>query len=334
MPASAAAERGGLDPVATFRGDLTTIGRVRVTRRVVSLLPATTEVVAALGHADLLVGRSHECDHPAVVATLPVLSRPRREPVGTSADIHRGVLELLEQVLSIYRIDADALRTAAPDLIVTQDLCRVCAVGRDEVVEAARTHLGGDVEVLTSSPSTLDEVFADIGRIGAALGDIDAGARLVDELRAGLTAVAAAVEGRPHRRVLLLEWVDPLMAGGNWAPELVEVAGADPVLGVRGGHSPIIDLGDVVGADPDVIVVAPCGYDLDRAWQEREVLRRLPGWDELTAVRRGEVVVADGSAFFNRPGPRLVESAAIVAAAVHGVGPAVAMEGVAWRRWI
>jgi iron complex transport system substrate-binding protein len=299
-------------------------------RRVVSLLPSMTETVAALGHAGALAGRSHECDFPAEVGDLPVVSRPRREPVGTSAEIHRGVVELLEDVLSIYRVDPDALREADPDLIITQDLCRVCAVAEDEVVAAAREYLGGEVEVLTSSPMTLDEMYADVVRVGEALGDRPAADRLVARLREELDALSDLVDGRGRPRVVLIEWADPLMTGGHWAPELILIAGAEPVLGNAGGHSPMIDPADLRDADPDVILVAPCGYDLDRAVKEHEVLTRMEGWGELAAVRGGRVAFADGSAYFNRPGPRLTTSAQIVAAVAHGVGPGMELQGHGW----
>lgn len=299
--------------------------------RVVSLLPAATEIVAALGHVDRLVGVSHECDHPPEVVDLPVVSRPRREPPTASREIHRNVLELLEDVLSIYRVDPGALRTADPDLIITQDLCEVCAVPEDAVTAAAREHLDRPVEVLTTSPLTLDGVLADVGRIGAALGD-EAGAELLAErMRGELDRLGDAVAGRPRPRLALLEWADPPMAGGNWAPELVRLAGADPVLGAPGGHSPTITADELAGADPEVILVAPCGYGLDRALRDRSALAALDGWEQLTAVREGRVAFADGSAYFNRPGPRLTTSAAIVAAVAHGVGPAVELEGRAWE---
>lgn len=302
-------------------------------RRVVSLLPATTEVVAALGHGDHLVGRSHECDHPAEVSELPIVSRPRREPVGTSADIHRTVTELLGEVLSIYELDPGALRDAAPDLIVTQDLCRVCAVAESEVEAAARAHLGDHVEILTCSPATLADVFDDVVRIGSALDDRAAAERLVARMRRDLAGLSDLVADRGRPRVTLLEWTDPMMAGGNWAAELVEAAGGTPVLGVRGGHSPTITPAELAAVDPDVLVVAPCGYDLPRAQQEAAVLAATDGWQELSAVRADRVAFVDGSAYVNRPGPRLVDTAQILAAIVHGVGPAVALEGVAWAWW-
>lgn len=302
-------------------------------RRVVSLLPATTEIVAALGHADRLVGRSHECDHPSTVTELPVVSRPRRELPATSAQTHRQTLALLEDVLSIYEVDVAALREAGPDLIITQDLCEVCAVPVDAVLAAARQHLDADVEVLTSSPTTLAGVLHDVHRIAAALGDRPAGDRLVGRCRSELDALTASLRGRQRPTVALLEWVDPLMAGGNWAPELIEAAAAEPVLGVRGGHSSVLDPARLVEADPDVIVVAPCGFPLDRAVREREILETLDGWSDCSAVRNGRVAFVDGSAYVNRPGPRLVTSAQIIAAIVHGTGPGLELEGVGWQRW-
>ncbi len=299
--------------------------------RVVSLLPSATEIVAAIGHADDLVGRSHECDFPPEVVDLPVVSRPRREPVGTSREIHRGVVDLLEQVLSIYEIDPTALRAADPKLIITQDVCNVCAVAEEEVIEAARAYLGGQVDVLTSSPMTLQEVFADVLRIGEAFGDRASAEGLVARLPAQIDDLATSVAGLSRPRLALLEWTDPLIAGGHWAPELIEIAGAEPVLGARGKPSPIVTLEALRDCDPDVILVAPCGYDLARALQDRRMLQASPGWHELSAVRSGRVAFADGSAYFNRPGPRLVTSAAIVAAVTHGVGPGTELEGRAWR---
>lgn len=301
-----------------------------VPRRVVSLLPSTTEIVAALGYADCLVGRSHECDHPPAVVDLPVVSRPRREPIGTSAEIDRGVRELLRDVLSIYEVDPVALRAAGPDLVITQDLCRVCAVDRSAVDAAVREHLGTDVEVLTSSPVTLDDVLHDVRRVATALGDAAAGERVVDRLRVGFADLRALVPGRPRPRVLLVEWVDPLLAGGHWSPELVDIAGGEPVQVEAGAGAPVLTPEALQAADPDVIVVAPCGFDLLRAEQEAEVLAAVPGWEGLRAVRKDRVYYADGSAYFNRPGPRLVESAAIIAAAAHGVGPGRALEGSGW----
>lgn len=289
--------------------------------RVVSLLPSTTEIVVALGHGGDLVGRSHECDYPPGVEDLPVVSRPRREPVGTSAEIHRGVLDLLEDVLSIYQVDARALAAAAPDLVLTQDLCRVCAVSQAEVARAARKVLDRELEIVTCSPLALAEVLNDVERIAAALGDRPAGVRLRRELQAGFDRVRATAPPTDRPRVAVLEWVDPLMGCGNWAPELVQIAGGEPVLATPGGHTPFADPAALATADPDVIIVGPCGYTLERSLDEIPVLERVPGWRDLRAVRAGRVAFIDGSAYLNRPGPRLLDTAQIFANILAGDEP-------------
>lgn len=280
--------------------------------RVASLLPSTTEVVAALGHADLLVGRSHECDDPASVTRLPILSRPRSEPVGTSREINDRVESLLLDALSIYEVDPEALRAANPDLIITQDLCRVCAVDESEVRGAVAAHLDHDVTIVTCSPMTMAAVLDDVVRIAEALGDEDGGRRLRDRLQTDLDAIREA-NPPTGRRVAVLEWIDPLMGCGNWAPELVEIAGGTPVLATPGGHTPFTTFDQLVTAEPDLIVIGPCGFDLDRASQELPLLEAEPAWRELPAVRAGRVALLDGSAYLNRPGPRLVDTARFLA---------------------
>jgi iron complex transport system substrate-binding protein len=196
-----------------------------------------------------------------------------------------------------------------------------------------RTHLCDHVGILSCSPDTFAGVLDDVRRIGAALGDEATADRLVDAMRRGLEDVAASVAGRDRPTLTLLEWTDPLMAGGNWSAELIEAAGAEPVLGVRGGHSPAVTPAELRAADPEVLVVAPCGYDLARTQQEAAVLEATDGWYELAAVRAGRVAFVDGSAYVNRPGPRLVDTAQILAAIGHGVGPGVGLEGTAWSWW-
>lgn len=289
----------------------------------ISLLPSSTEVVAALGLRDHLVGRSHECDHPPEVTSLPACTRPKFEPDGSSYDVDERVRALVQEGLSVYRVDADRLAELRPDVILTQDQCEVCAADLGAVERAARDLLDGHVRVHSSSPATLDDVLEDVAAVGRTLGAAERGERLARELRERLEAVERRVEevkgagGAERPRVALVEWIDPLMAAGNWMPTLVEMAGGRPLFGTPGEHSPWLEWSSLREADPDVIVVLPCGFELERTRSELPALTGRPGWSELEAVRRGRVHLADGHRFFNRPGPRLVESLEILAEMLH-----------------
>ena len=273
--------------------------------RIVSLLPSATEIVCLLGLGDQLVGVSHECDHPpAEVAGVPPVTSSLIPADATSAEIDRLVRERVAGRRPLYRLDGDGLAAARPDLIVTQALCDVCAVDEAEVSRVA-AGLAKRPQVVTLEPTSLAGVFDAIGAVAAAAG-VDPG-RAVGDLRRRVAAVAARA---PTRRptVAFLEWLDPPFCGGHWNPELVELAGGREVLGRAGQPSRRVTWDDVAAADPDVIAVAPCGYDLPRARADLAVLAGRPGWASLRAVRDGRVLTFDGSAYFNRPGPRLVDS--------------------------
>jgi iron complex transport system substrate-binding protein len=282
--------------------------------RIVSLIPSATEIVAALGGGGDLVGRSHECDFPAGVAALPALTAPRIDLGGGSAAIHAEVTRALTEGLAIYRVDLDLLATLRPDVIVTQDQCEVCAASLAQVEEAVCAVLPTRPTIVSLKPNALADVFDDFRRVASAIGRDARDA--VGALRQRLDAVAARGHGiRP--RLAFLEWVDPLMGSGLWTPELIALAGAEPVFGAAGVHTRARPATALREADPDVILVAPCGYTVAQSLAERDVLEALSGWRELSAVRAGRVAVADGNAFFNRPGPRLAESAEIVATVLN-----------------
>jgi iron complex transport system substrate-binding protein len=285
--------------------------------RIVSLLPSATEIVCAVGLRDALVGRSHECDFPPGVERLPALCEPKVPVHGASAEIDRAVRRVVADGLSVYRVDAEALRALAPDVIVTQTQCEVCAVSEADVVAATCDWAGSGVRIVSLAPARLDDVFADIERVGAALGVAARGTAAVASLRARLAALAARTRDLPQPGVACIEWLDPLMAAGNWVPELVELAGGRNLFGSVGEHSPWLEWGAVGAADPDAIVAMPCGFDLARTRGEMLALERLPGWDSLRAVRTGRVAIVDGHQYFNRPGPRLVESAEILTEILH-----------------
>jgi iron complex transport system substrate-binding protein len=287
--------------------------------RVVSLLPASTEIVCALGGRDRLVGRSHECDFPADVRSLPALTAPKFALDGSSYQIDERIEAIVAEGLSIYRVDAALLDTLAPDLIVTQAQCDVCAVTTRDVEAAVCRMVGSRPRIVSLAPNSLDDIWRDIGHVAEALDVPERGRALVAALQSRLAAIGARV-GAVARRptVATIEWVTPLMAGGNWMPTLVELAGGDNLFGVAGAHSPWLSFAELVARDPDVILVVPCGWDLARARRDLPLLQREPAWSRLSAVRHGRVFVADGNQYFNRPGPRVVESLEILVELLHG----------------
>jgi iron complex transport system substrate-binding protein len=289
-------------------------------RRVVSLIASATEIVCGLGRGGALVGRSHECDFPAEVLRLPALTAPKFKVAGSSAEIDARVRQIVREGLSVYRVDAEALAALAPDLILTQDHCEVCAVSLADVEAATCTWTGRPVTIVSLKPDSLADAYADIRKVAQALGVPEAGNALVERMQRRIAAVDALVAGRPRPRVAFIEWVEPLMAGGNWMPELIEAAGGRNLFGTAGKHSDWMQWEEIRAADPDAIVVAPCGYDLARCLQELPLLQAKPGWADLAAVRASRVYFADGNAYFNRPGPRLADTAEILAEMLHPRG--------------
>jgi iron complex transport system substrate-binding protein len=301
--------------------------------RVVSLLPSATEIVAALGFADALVGRSHECDYPEEVASLPVCTAPKIDPRGSSEEIHRSVSALLAQTLSVYRVDAERLRDLEPTHVVTQVQCEVCAVSLDEVERALAGWTEKRPRLTPLNPASLSDVFADIERVAAALGAPERGSRLVARIYERMAAVASAARAVPDRpRVATIEWLSPLMTAGNWMPELVQMAGGEDVLGRPGRHSDWISWETLRSADPDVILVIPCGFSLERIEREIDLLTALPGWSGLRAAATRRVYLAEANQYFNRPGPRLAETLEILAEILHPTRFAFGREGTGWRR--
>ena len=301
--------------------------------RVVSLLPSSTEIIHALGCGDRIVGRSHECDYPAGITALPPCTAPKFDPNGTSREIDERVKAVLQDAVSVYSVDTALLDDLAPDLVVTQSQCELCAVSLADVQAAVRELVGSKPDVLSLEPNALGDVWRDIASVAGALGVRERGEALLAQLRERLGAIARRARETGRRpRVACIEWYDPLMAAGNWVPELVEIAGGEDVLGVRGEHSAWLEWAALEGADPQAIVLMPCGFDIPRSRRELSALTGRAEWMRLEAVQRGEVFVTDGNQFFNRPGPRLVESAEILAEILHPDAFAFGHEGAGWER--
>lgn len=298
--------------------------------RIVSLLPSLTELVFALGRGDELVGVTHECDFPLDARALPRVTRSRVAPEATSAEIDRAVST---EGGSLYELDAAVLADLEPDLILTQSQCDVCAVS-EEAVRSAAAQLSGTATVVSVNPIDLAGIFSMFRRIGDRL---DARDR-AEELILGFESLALEILRRradqPSPRVVLLEWTDPPFDCGHWNPDLIALAGGVEVLGRPGKDARRVEWGRVVAARPDVLIVAPCGFDLERTEADLDGLRRRPGWDAIPAARRGLVTLVDGSSYFARPGPRIVESLAIAAAAIDPDRCADLAPPTGWKRLV
>lgn len=285
--------------------------------RIVSLLPSATEIVHAVGLGDRLVGVSHECDHPAAVRGLPRVTRSLIPADATSAEIDAAVRDGVRKRQPLFALDAALLASLRPDLVVTQALCDVCAVAEGKVA-AALAGLPGPPRVLTLEPHRLGDVLAGMQAVADAAGAADAGRAAVAALQRRIDAVAArSAAVAAHPRVMLLEWLDPPFTAGHWSPEIVRLAGGAEVLGREGERSRAVAWDDVRGADPEVLVVACCGFDVDRTRQELPLLTGRPGFRDLACVRSGRVYLMDGNAFFSRPGPRLVDALEALAHLLH-----------------
>ncbi len=286
--------------------------------RVASLLPAATEIVCAVGAEADLVGISHECDFPETVRRLPALTRARVRPAGPSHDIDREVRLVLQDALAVYEIELARLEAARPDVIVTQDLCDVCAVSFSDVCAATAALVHQAIRIVNLHPTRFDDIWADIARVADALGRAAEGAKVVSDLQARVSAITTRSSARGERpRVVAIEWLDPVMLGGMWMPELIERGGGIPLVTRPGDHAPTLTRDALQELSPDVVLIKPCGFPLDRTLEELPLLRASLPWESWRAVHAGRVYVADGNAYFNRPGPRIVESLEILAACLH-----------------
>ena len=299
-----------------------------------SLLPSATEIIHALGLGRYQIGRSHECDYPPSVLSLPVCTRPAIPVTDSSAEIDRFVKERLASALSIYEVNIDLLRTLQPTHIITQTQCKVCAVSLDDVQLALKNQIGNAAEIVSLETYALCDLWCGIRQIARECKEIAAGERVVTALQNQMDAMAKhALHTEIRPRVAAIEWLDPLMAAGNWIPELIEKAGGENLFGTAGQHSPWMTFEQLIEADPDVIIAMPCGFDLPRTRDEMAHLEKREEWKSLRAVKTGQVFLCDGNQYMNRPGPRLVESLQIFAEILHPEQFPLDLKGVGWERW-
>jgi iron complex transport system substrate-binding protein len=307
--------------------------------RIVSLFPAATEMICAIGLADALVGVSHECNWPAEVTSLPSLTRSRVDSAADSAAIDAQVKSLLAAGEDLYELDAQLLAALRPTLIVAQAQCEVCALSAGAVQSALRAGANlSATDLIALNPRSLDDVLVDLESIGRAAGHEKDAHRFSSSLRQRIGEVrrqVAAGPAGPRPRVAVIEWIDPLMVAGHWTPELVALAGGDYGLAAPGRPSPYVPWPELLSYAPERIVVAPCGFDLGRTRREATALENRPGWSTLPAVQAGRVLLVDGDAYFNRPGPRLVDVLELLAAWLGGLPAscenAAPYPGALWR---
>lgn len=299
--------------------------------RIISLLPSATEIVAALGFGDHLVGRSHECDFPLGVERLPICSSTKIPVQRTSYEIDGRVKEIVAEGLSVYRVDADRLRELRPDLILTQTQCAVCAVTPRDLEQALCTWTGAQPEIISLEPNNLDDVWNDMRRVGDALGVSTRAEGLIERLGKRLARICnKAQTGSSRPTVAAIEWLGPLMAGGNWMPDLIEIAGGRSLFAKAGEHSNWLEWSTLSEADPEVILLLPCGFKIAQTIRDLNLLTDNPAWANLRAAQQERVYLIDGHHYFNRPGPRLVESAEIVAEILHPELFAFGHRGTGW----
>ena len=284
--------------------------------RIATLLPSATEICCALGLADEIVAVTHECDYPPEIRNRPVVVHPLVDSRVPSREIDAQVEAAVARGEALYRIDAGALAAARPELLITQDLCHVCALPSMDV-DTIACALPQSPRILRLHPHSLGDILEEILKVGAATRREAAARRVVTSLRDRIGRVEAAVHGRPRMRVFCMEWLDPPFCGGHWMPEVVGLAGGREVLGRHGQPSVRVEWAEVVRAAPEVIVLTLCGFDVDRTLREVRRLETMPEWRELGAARAGRVYATDAGSFFSRSGPRIVDGLEILAAILH-----------------
>ncbi|MEA5616872.1 cobalamin-binding protein [Cronbergia sp. UHCC 0137] len=300
--------------------------------RIVSLIPSGTEILASLGLSKYIVGRSHECDYPPEITNLPICTTARLNSKASSRDIHDGINNLLQSSLSIYQIKIEVLEQLQPTHIITQDQCDVCAASLSDVEQAVGKLIHTKPEIISLQPQTLKDVWGDIERIGNTF-QVDS-VKILENLEARVKICQRKLEGLSLKEmptVACIEWTDPLLFAANWIPELVNLAGGQTLFSIMGGTAAHLHWETLITRNPDIIILMPCGFNLQRTQQEAELLTYRPEWETLHAVKAGRVYVTDGNSYFNRPGPRLADSLEILAEILHPEIFDYGYKGIGWE---
>lgn len=286
--------------------------------KIVSLLPSATEIVCRLGLESSLVGVSHECDYPAPVTHLPRLTASKINPRKSSSEIHRSVAELLKSAISVYDLNLDLFRSLQPDWVITQDLCDVCAVSFQQVEDACRQVCEKDTKIISLRPNKLNDIWQDVARVAESLGvrnryedfqrDVD---RRIEDIQTRLRSAPA------KKKILTIEWLDPVMIGGMWIPEMIEIAGGEVLLAESGQPASTVGEEQLRAIDPDVVIVKPCGFKLEQTLREMAGEKFSIPWEGWKACRTKNIFLVDGNTYFNRPGPRIIDSLEILAGCAH-----------------
>ena len=300
---------------------------------ILSLISSSTEIIYSLGLGGKIIGRSHECDYPPRVKRLPFCTEPRFDINGNSLQIDNNIKSLLQDALSIFLIDEKKLNELKPDIIITQSQCEVCAVSLNDVEKAVENIIGKSPKIVSTEPHSLDDVWKDILKIGIALNVEKKALSLVQQLKLRIQKLKSLTKDFDTASVVCIEWIEPLMAAGNWVPELIKLANGISLVGSRGEHSPWIDIKKVVDQNPDKIIIMPCGYNIEKTESEMSNLTKAKEWNSLRAVQNNQVYITDGNQYFNRPGPRLIDSLEILIEIIHNKKYNFGHENIGWKKY-
>ena len=304
--------------------------------KIVTLIPSATEIVAFLGQKNSIIGRSHECDYPHGLNHVAKLTSPKINVDGSSSEIDKQINTILENSLSVYKVDVPKLKQLNPDFIITQAHCEVCAVSFSEVENIVNANLNKNTKIISLQPNTLDDVFNDIKRVAKDLNiENDDNKKLIKQLNSRkkkINELSSKEKIKPS--VACIEWIDPLMIAGNWIPEMVEIAGGKNILGKSGNDSHWIKFKEILDQDPDIMIFLPCGFNIKKTEEElKRLIKKNKNWRSLKAFKNKEIFICDGNQFFNRPGPRLIESLEIFAEIIHPNVFSFKHNGIGWIKY-